>query len=209
MTAQCGVCETALEQGYLCPGHTLALAERLERMPKIYEALAAFLTPAIGAAGERVSSGHGGSRLPVDEAVLDLRYGGIVLILEGWRSDVQASRGWGEPAIEGAVERRVLAAARGLAINLEWIAASYPGAGDLAREVREIETAALSIVGVLPDRGRRIGNCPATFEDGVICGAVLWHRRGEAAVTCAWCQCRYEPRDWLMLRSLQPAEEAS
>lgn len=209
MTAECGVCETVLDQGYLCPGHTLALAERLDRMPKIYEALAAFLTPAIGAAGERVSSGHAGSRLPVDEAVLDLRYGGIVLILEGWRSDVQASRGWGEPAIEGTVERRVLAAARGLSINLEWIATSYPGAGDLAREVREIETAALSIVGVLPDRGRRIGQCVAVDTSGIVCGATLWHRPGEATLVCAWCQCRYMERDWLTLRSLQPAKEAS
>ena len=44
MTASCGLCERDLEHGYLCPGDTLALAERLDRMPKIYSALAGFLS---------------------------------------------------------------------------------------------------------------------------------------------------------------------
>jgi len=205
---QCGLCERGLEAGYLCPGDTLALAERLERLPKVYEALAGFLSPAARASAEFVSRSHAGASLPVDEAVLDLRYGGIALVLESWRSDVQAARGWGEPAIEGTVERRVLVAARGLSMNLEWIAAHYPAAGDLAREVREMEGAALSIVGALPDRGRRIGQCVAVDTSGVICGAVLRHHQGETSIVCPWCTCVYEARDFLLLKTLQP-EEAS
>lgn len=203
----CGLCERDLEAGYLCPGDALALAERLERMPKLYEALAGFLTPAVAGAAERVSRGHAGSSPPVDEAVLDLRYGGIALVLESWRSDVQRVRGWGEPAVEGSVERRVLSAARGLGMQLEWIAAAYPAAGDLAREVRELEGAALSIVGALPERGRRLGQCVAVDSSGVVCGAVIRHLPGQSKLSCDWCHCVYQSeQDLLLLLHYQPKE---
>lgn len=206
MTASCGLCESQLEHGYLCPGDTLALAERLERMPKIYAALAGFLSPASRATTEFVSSTTVEPRLPVDEAVLDLRYGGIALVLEGWRSDVQRVRGWGEPAVTGDVEERVRRAARWLGMELSWIAGAYPAAGDLAQEIRELEGAALSIVGAMPDRGKRIGNCVAVDASGVICGAVLRHHHGETRLVCPWCTCTYEARDFLMLKTLQPEE---
>lgn len=204
MSASCGLCERDLEHGYLCPGDTLALAERLERMPKIYTALAGFLSPAGRATTEFVSSTMVEPRLPVDEAVLDLRYGGIALVLEGWRSDVQRVRGWGEPAVTGGPEDRVRRAARWLGMELSWIASDYPAAGDLAREVRELEGSALSIVGAVPDRGKRIGNCVAVDASGVVCGAVLRHHSGETRLVCPWCTCVYEARDFLMLRTLQP-----
>jgi hypothetical protein len=209
VTAECGLCEQPLEDGYLCRGDTLALAERLDRMPKIYSALAGFLTPAARASAEFVSRSHAGASLPVDEAVLDLRYGGIALVLEGWRSDVQRVRGWGEPAITGDVERRVLAASRWLGMELSWIAAAYPAAGDLAEEIRELERSALSIVGALPERGRRIGNCVAVDSSGVICGAVLWHQAGEGRIVCPWCHCVYQgEQDLLLLLAYQPKEPA-
>lgn len=208
MTAACGQCCRDLEAGYLCAGCTLALAERLDRMPKVYAALAGFLTPTARSSAEFVSHGHAGSSLPVDEAVLDLRYGGIALVLEGWRSDVQRVRGLGEPAVVGDVEERVRRAARWIGMELPWIADCYPAAGDLAREVRELEGAALSIVGAVPDRGRRIGNCVAVDASGVVCGAVLYHRRGETRLVCPWCSCVYEARDFLKLKALQPEEAA-
>lgn len=208
MSAACGLCERALEHGYLCPGDTLALAERLDRMPKLYAALAGFLTPAARGSGERVSTSRTEPGLPVDEAVLDLRYGGIALVLEGWRSDVQRVRGWGEPAVTGGVERRVLAAARWLGMELSWIAASYPAAGDLAREVREMEGAALSIVGALPERGRRIGQCVSIDSSGVICGAVIRHQPGQTRLVCEWCHAVYATeQDWLLLLHHQPEQE--
>lgn len=206
MTASCGLCERELEHGYLCPGDTLALAERLDRMPHLYEALGGFLTPAARGGAERVSRGHAAPPLPVDEAVLDLRYGGIALVLESWRADVQRERGWGPPAVEGAIERRVMASARWIGMNIEWIAAAYPAAGDLAREVREMEWAVLSIVGALPERGRRIGQCVAVDTSGIVCGAVLRHRPGETSLACPWCTCVYEAQDFLTLYQLQPAE---
>lgn len=209
MTASCGLCERGLEHGYLCPGDTLALAERLDRIPKVYAALAGFLSPAARASAEFVSRSHGGASLPVDEAVLDLRYGGIALILEGWRSDVQRVRGWGEPAITGDVEERVRVAARWLGMELSWIADCYPAAGDLAREVRELEGAALSIVGAKPDRGKPIGQCVAVDASGVVCGATIRHRAGETKLVCEWCHCVYSnEQDLLLLLHYQPKESA-
>lgn len=202
----CGLCEQQLEHGHLCPGCARSTTERLDRMPKLYAALAGFLSPATRASAEFVSRSHAGASLPVDEAVLDLRYGGIALVLEGWRSDVQRVRGWGEPSTEGSVEGRVLRAARWLSMELSWIAASYPAAGDLAREIRHLEGAALSVVGAAPDRGRRIGTCVAVDASGAVCGAVLRHRQGETRLVCPWCTCVYEDRDFLMLKMLQPAE---
>ncbi|MFE6488962.1 hypothetical protein ACFVGN_39350 [Streptomyces sp. NPDC057757] len=100
----------------------------------------------------------------------------------------------------------MLAASRSLGMQLEWIAASYPAADDLASEIREMERAALSIVGALPDRGRRIGQCVAVDASGTVCGAVLRHHPGERSIVCPWCTCAYEARDFLMLKTLQPAE---
>ncbi|MEU5769821.1 hypothetical protein ABZ782_28290 [Streptomyces asoensis] len=210
MSASCGLCERDLEHGYLCPGDTLALAERLDRMPKLYAALAGFLAPAARGGAERVSTGRTDPGLPVDETVLDLRYGGIALVLEGWRSDVQRVRGWGEPAVTGDVERRVLAASRWLGMSLDWIAAAYPAAGDLAREVKELEGAALSIVGALPERGRRIGQCVSIDSSGVICGAVIRHQPGQTRLVCEWCHAVYATeQDWLLLLHHQPQQESA
>ncbi len=207
MTASCGVCERDLEHGYLCPGDTLALAERLERMPRLYEALAAFLHPG-GRRPEYGRSRPAEAPLPICEPAFNLRGpGGIVGVLEDWRSAMQADRGWGEPAIEGNVERRIFRAARGLSQNLEWIAASWPMAGAFAEEIRDVERDVASIVDP-PERSLRLGNCPAVYEDGVVCGAVLRVPAGTADVSCRWCGCQYGPDTWLELRNLQLNEAA-
>lgn len=203
----CELCGEETGGRYLCERHTVQLAKRLERLPKLYEALAGFLAPAVHGGGERISSGQAAGALPVNEAALDLRHNGMVLILEGWRADVQRARGWGEPAVSGTIEHRVMAAARWLGMTLEWIAAEYPGAGDLAREVREMEGAALSVVGAVPERGRRIGQCVAVDASGILCGATLYHRPGETP-RCSWCRTSYPPDTWLMLKHHQPKESA-
>jgi hypothetical protein len=208
VTASCGLCERQLEHGYLCPADTRALGERLDRLPVAYKALGAFLAPAGHPGTEHVSSGHAGAALPVNEAVLDLRYGGIALVVEGWLSAVQEARGWGEPAVHGSIEDRVKRAARSLHANLEWVAAEYPAAGDLASEIREVERACLSVVGAAPDRGRRIGLCVAVDASGEACGAVIRHRAGETVLICPWCRTSYGPEDWLMLKQYQPKESA-
>jgi hypothetical protein len=197
-----------LEHGYLCPGCTLGTAQRLDRMPKLYEALAGFLHPG-GRRPELGRSRPAEAPLPIAEPAFNLRGpGGIVGVLEDWRSAMQADRGWGEPAIAGTVERRLFQAARGLSQNLEWIGASWPMAGAFAEEIRSLERDVLSIVDP-PEPSLRLGNCPAVFEDGVVCGAVLRVPVGTAKVECQWCRTAYPPETWLHLAACQAGASAA
>lgn len=207
MSASCGLCERHLEHGYLCGGCTLGTARRLDRMPQLYAGLAAFLHPG-GRRPEYGRTSPAEAPLPVSEPVFNLRGpGGIVGILEDWRSAMQADRGWGEPAITGTTERRIAVAARALSINLDWIASSWPMAGAFAEEIRDLERDVASIVNP-PTPSIRLGNCPAVYEGGVVCGAVLRVPQGTAKVECRWCGCEYPPETWLQLRELQPSEAA-
>lgn len=202
MTYSCGLCERELEQDYLCPGCTRATGERLDRMPKLYGALAAFLPPP-GRRPEYGRSGGSEAPLPVAEPALNLRGpGGIVGVLEDWRSAMQADRGWGAPAVRGGSEERVRAAARGLSLNLEWIASSWPMAGAFADEVRTLERSVLSVV-CPPEKTRRLGKCITLVGDGSRCGAVLRVPSGVAEVRCPWCGVSYPPSSWLELARAQ------
>ncbi|MEU1194948.1 hypothetical protein ABZ446_01835 [Streptomyces sp. NPDC005813] len=207
---QCEMCERQLEDGYLCPGDTLALAERLDRLPVLAERLTGALTPVTRAAVERVTASGPGPSTPVNDAALELWYGGMATVLERWRSDIQMWKRWGEPATEARVGRRVFVAARWIGMNLEWVAAEYPSAGDLAREVRDLEGAALSILGeddAREPRGKLLGMCVNSDHSGVLCGAPIRHREGETVLVCEWCQCVYSTeQDWLILLHYQPKE---
>ncbi|MEU1559488.1 hypothetical protein ABZ504_03080 [Streptomyces mirabilis] len=206
---QCEACGRDLEHGYLCPGDLLALAGRLERLPALFVELGLYLAPTSRPAAERVTTSHAVPPLPLNEVVLDLRHGGIALVLESWRSDIQSVRGWGEPAITGGLDYRVMHACRWIGMQLEWIAAQYPAAGDLAREVRDLEGNALSIVGGRKDRGRPIGQCVSLDASGVMCGATLRHKEGQVSIVCDWCHCVYKgEQDLLLLLAHQPKEDA-
>ncbi|GHF74077.1 hypothetical protein [Streptomyces thermodiastaticus] len=216
MTHLCGLCEQQLEHGHLCPGCTRATTQRLERMPTLWNVLAAFLAP--GSSGSPLAgrTRPAEAPLPVRENVLTLRAaGGIAGILEDWRAAMQADRGWGPPAVPVDVGRRVTVAARALAINMDWIASDWPLAGQMAHEIRGLERDVLTIVDPEdPDErrhryGTRIGYCVAALPDGEVCGAVLRAYPGEATLTCRWCATAYQPKDYLMLRQLQPAAPAT
>lgn len=209
----CGLCEQQLEyDGYLCPGCTRATLQRLDRMPKLWAVLAAFLAP-----GSSTSPHYGRTRpaeapLPVREHVLNLRAaGGIAGVLEDWRAAMQADRGWGPPATPAAVDRRVTAAARGLAMNMDWIASEWPEAGPFAQEIRALEQDVLTIVDpedpeeLRHRRGTRIGHCVAALPDTTVCGAILRAYPGEALLTCRWCGAEYGPEQYLLLKALQPS----
>ncbi|PKT71848.1 hypothetical protein CW362_16435 [Streptomyces populi] len=204
MTASCGLCERQLEHGYLCPGCTLGTAQRLDRAPRLYEALAAFLHPA-GRRPEFGRSARSEAPLPIAEPAFNLRGpGGIVGVLEDWRSAMQADRGWGQPVIDGTTERRVAVAARALSINIEWIASSWPMAGAFAEEIRDLERDVASIVNPRDpkDRPRRLGYCP-TLLDEVLCGAVVALLPGRTSVSCSWCGAEWPPEKWLALAQAQ------
>ncbi|WJD99746.1 hypothetical protein [Streptomyces antimycoticus] len=201
----CLLCECELHcdaQAYLCPGCTRATGERLDRMPKLYAALAAFLQPS----GRRPELGRTQgveAPLPVAEPVLNLRGpGGIVGVLEDWRSALHADLGWSEPRPRGSIEERIGAAAFGLHTNVLWIGSSWPMAGAFAEEIRGLARSVLSVVNP-PERTIRLGNCTATLEDDAACGAVLRVPPGVAEVRCRWCGAVYPPSSWLELARAQ------
>ena len=204
MTAACGLCDRDLEDGYLCSGCTLGTAQRLDRMPRLYAALAAFLQPG-GRRPELGRSRPAEAPLPICEPAFNLRGpGGLVGVLEDWRSAMQADRGWGEPVTAGSTERRIAVAARALSINLEWIAAEWPMAGAFAEEIRDLERDVASIVNPRDpkDRPRRLGYCP-TLLDEVLCGAVVALHPGRTSVSCSWCGAEWPPEKWIDLASAQ------
>lgn len=94
-------------------------------------------------------------------------------------------------------------------MELDWIAAWYPAAAELAAEVRTLESSALTIVGAPPARAQRLGYCIAVTDDaGTVCGAVLRRYPGEP-VRCRWCRTEYRTEaDLLLLRHYQPEEVA-
>jgi hypothetical protein len=200
---QCGLCEEQLEGGYLCVGCTKSTRVRLEALPTLYGGLAALLPPAGGASGIR--SGKGGPPpLPLNENILDMRSGGgMVATLESWVDAIRHDRGRPEVLHTGSPTGRITRAVGELLGHMPWVAVSWPEAGLFAGEIRELAREASSIIRPpVPARGRRIGNCPAQFEDGVICGAVLRLEPGERVVTCRWCQTSYPPATWMDLKVL-------
>jgi hypothetical protein len=205
----CGLCGTNEAAGYLCPGCTLATGVRLDGMPRLYEALAGFLHPG----GRRPEFGRtrpAEAPLPIVEPAFNLRGpGGIVGVLEDWRSAMQAERGWGEPLTGGTIARRIVVASRALSINLEWIAASWDMAGQLAVEVRQLERSVAAIVDPQdPDeRPLELGACPVVLDEDTVCGAVLLRRPSQAAVQCTWCGSSWPPSRWLDLAKAQQAVE--
>ena len=211
----CGLCEQQLEDGHLCPGCARATTLRLERVPKLWAALQGFLAPSSSSIPLYGRTRPAEAPMPVREHVLNLRAaGGIAGVLEDWRAAMQADRGWGAPAIPAGIGRRVTVAARGLAVNMDWIAADWPQAGEFALEVRALEADVLTIVDpedpeeLRHRRGTRIGYCVAGLPDGAVCGAVLRAYPGDALLTCRWCGAEYGPEQYLMLKALQPMDIA-
>lgn len=205
----CDLCKSGEADGYLCPGCTLLTARRLDRMPKLYEALGAFLHPG----GRRPEMGRSRpveAPLGLCEPVVNLRGpGGMVGVLEDWRSAMQSDRGWGQPALGGSTAHRVTAAARGLSLNLSWMAGQWYAVGDMAGDVGALEREVRAIVDP-PDpaqRGRHIGQCIATDARGTVCGADLRQYPGHTSMRCGWCLCEYPPTTWMALRHFQPEAE--
>uniref|UniRef100_A0AAU2A2W9 Uncharacterized protein n=1 Tax=Streptomyces sp. NBC_00093 TaxID=2975649 RepID=A0AAU2A2W9_9ACTN len=205
---RCGLCERELEHGYLCPRDTLVLAGRLDQLPVLADELVECLVPRRGGWGEIVATrGAAGPRSPINEDVLDLMQSNRVgEIVHSWRVDVQRER-WphhAPPPPDGLATD-----SRWLGMELDWIAAEYPAAGDLAREVRALEAELRSLVGDPVPRRQRLGLCVAVTDDkGTVCGAMLSRLPG-GPVRCRSCRTEYRSeQDFLLLRHYQPKESA-
>ncbi|WP_306186940.1 hypothetical protein [Streptomyces sp. MK5] len=203
----CEVCGDEAGGRYLCERHTTALAKRLAELPILYAEVGECLVPRRSGPVEFVSSGAAaGPRSPIDEDVLDtVNWARAAEVMRLWRVDVQRER-WPQHA-PPPPPADLAADCRWLAMELEWIVQHYPGAGDLAREVRELELSARSIVGDPAPRPQRFGTCVARAADGAICGAVISRLPGQSRVKCRWCGYVYEAeRDWLLFQHFQPKE---
>jgi hypothetical protein len=193
--------------GYLCNRHREQLAARLQELPILYTEVGQCLVPRRGGWGEIVATrGAAGPRSPIDEDVLDtVTWGRAGEVMQLWRVDVQRER-W--PQYSPPPPAGLDANCRWLGMELDWISANYPAAGDLAREVGDLERQARSVVGDPAPRPQRLGLCVAvTDTQGTVCGAVLTRLPG-GPVRCRWCGTAYGPDDWLTLKHYQPAESA-
>lgn len=203
----CELCGHDVGARYLCERHTLALAGQLEQLPALDGELVDCLVPRRSGFGELVTASTAGPRSPINEDVLDLMQSNRVgEVVHSWRVDVQRER-WPQhtpPPPDG-----LAADCRWLAMEVEWIAAEYPAAGDLAREVRGLEGELRSLVGDPVPRRQRLGLCVAVTDNaGTVCGAVLSRLPGEQ-VRCRWCGCSYASEtDLLSLLYHQPKESA-
>lgn len=205
---QCELCGEDSGGRYLCERHTVGVAKSLADLPTLYAEVAECLVPRRSGWGEIVATrGAAGPRSPIDEDVLDtVNWGRAAEVIRLWRCDVQRVR-W--PQHAAPPPAGLAADCRWLAMELDWIAAHYPGAGDLAREVRELEAQARTIVGDPAPRPQRLGTCVAVDVEGVVCGAIVSRLPGQTRVTCRWCGYSYETaQDWLRLQHFQPAESA-
>lgn len=199
----CELCGNATS-GYLCHRHREQLVAGLRELPTLYAEVGECLVPRRSSWGEIIATkSAAGPRSPIDEDVLDtVNWGRAAEAMRLRRADVRKAR-WphrGAPPPGSLAED-----CRWLTQQLDWITAAYPAAGDLAREVGELERQARTIVGDPAPRVQRLGLCVAVTDDqGTVCGAVISRLPGEP-VRCSWCSTEYRTEtDLLLLRHYQP-----
>ncbi|WP_030682093.1 hypothetical protein [Streptomyces cellulosae] len=205
----CGLCGNEAGGRQLCHRDTVKLAERLTDLPTLHDELVQCLVPRRYGWGEIVSTkGAAGPQSPLDEDVLDeMSSGGMAAVVHSWRVDVQRVR-W--PHHSAPPPDGLAADCRWLAMELDWIAEHYPAAGDLAREVRALESRARDVVGDPVPRRKTVGQCIAVTDDqGTVCGADITHLAGESRLECRSCRTVYAgEQDLLLLLHYQPAGSA-
>lgn len=196
-------------RGRLCTYHRERLGEGLRELPALYDEVGACLVPRRSSWGEIIPTrGAAGPRSPINEDVLDtVNWGRAAEVLRMWREDVRRVR-WphrGDPPPGGLAED-----CRWLVLQLDWITSAYPAAGDLAREVWDLEQQARAVVGDPLPRRKPIGQCiSVTDEAGTVCGATITHLAGESRLVCQACHTVYEGQsDLLLLLHYQPEPAA-
>lgn len=201
----CELCGRDASGRYLCEPDTTRLAERLAELPTLYAEVAECLVPRRAGWGDIIAThGAAGPRSPLNEDVLDVvSVARTAEVVHQLRVAVQRER-WprhGAPPPGGLV-----ADCRWLAMELDWIAAHYAGASDLAREVRTLEAQARGVVGDPIPQRKVVGQCIAVTDgQGTVCGADITHRAGESRLVCRTCHCVYEgQQDLLLLLHYQP-----
>lgn len=201
----CGLCGREAGDRYLCRSDAEKLAERLADLPTLHDELVQCLVPRRLGWGEIVSTKNAaGPRSPLNEDVLDeMNTGHMAAVVHARRVSVQRVR-W--PQHSAPPASGLAADARWIAMELDWITAHYPEAGELAREVRTLEAQARQVVGDPVPQRKIVGQCIALVDDqGTVCGADITHKAGESQLRCRTCHCVYEgQQDLLLLLHYQP-----
>lgn len=200
----CGLCGNAA-RGHLCTRHQEDLARGLAELPALYDEVGACLVPRRSSWGDIIPTrGSAGPRSPINEDILDtVNWGRAAEVMRSWREDVRRVR-WphrGAPPPGGLAED-----CHWLTRQLDWIAAAYPAAGDLAREVWTLEQQARQVVGDPLPRRKPIGQCINVVDEaGTVCGAMITHLAGESRLVCGTCHTVYAGQeDLLLLLHYQP-----
>ncbi|MFF1297959.1 MULTISPECIES: hypothetical protein [unclassified Streptomyces] len=201
----CGLCGAETGSAYLCRWDAAKLAKRLAELPTLYVEVTECLVPRRTGWGDIIAThGAAGPSSPLSEDVLDqISSGHMAAVVHSWRVDVQRVR-W--PQHAAPPPGGLVADCRWLAMELDWITATYPAAGDLAREVRGLEAQARAVVGDPVPQRKVIGQCVAVTDDeGTVCGADITHAAGESRLKCRACHRVYEgQQDLLLLLHYQP-----
>jgi hypothetical protein len=208
----CELCERPAGDAYLCAACVDDLADRLRRLPALYTALGGMLAPERGEG----AGGRGGTRaeapLPIRPDVTDAR--AAFAVVPQWARALADDRC--QPALTSPrkavaapddLAARVTAACRALAAARQWIASSWPAAGDCAQAIRDLYDGARSVLGV-EDLPVRMGRCPAVVH-GAPCGAELLLPPGAQVLRCPWCGATYPPGVWAALKVAQRAVSPS
>ncbi|MEL3944844.1 hypothetical protein [Streptomyces sp. LNU-CPARS28] len=191
--------------GFLCDPCIRTTSRRLRQMPALWAALAAWLAPGRGAPFISGRTPRAEAPLPLREEVLDLRAdGGIVGVLEDWRTAVHEARSMAPPTLAVGIGPRITIAATALDGHLGWIARWYAGP-DLATDVQQLVGRAYGVIqpGHDADEPQYLGRCVAADPAGTVCGRPLY-AHPDQVVQCEWCLCVYTPETWLALRHYQP-----
>ncbi|MGW1796925.1 hypothetical protein ACWCQN_13160 [Streptomyces sp. NPDC001984] len=195
----CGLCGDETDARYLCERHTAALAKRLADLPTLYAEVAQCLVPRRAGWGDIVSTkSAAGPRSPINEDILDtVNTARAAEVVHLWRVDVQRER-W--PQHTAPPPDGLGADCRWLGMELDWIVGHYAAAGDLAKEISELEAQARTVVGDPEPRRKPVGQCIALVDDhGTVCGATITHRAGESKLVCRSCHCVYAGEQDLLL----------
>lgn len=200
MCLDCG--REMAEDRQLCQPCTSRLDLRLSELPGLYRALESHLAPGSSGSSPIRRTRAVDAPLPVVLDVLDLRGpGGLLGVLESWIAALWV----GElPTPTGRIEPRVNSAVATLRRMLPYISTSFPGAGDFAREIRELHGAVWSLVSPVDpaDLPRRLGYCTTEVGDG-LCGAVVLLPPYSTTAVCPWCATAWSINSWLQLSAGQ------
>jgi len=178
---------------------------RLDRLPGLYVLLGAALEPG-SAAGDRVS-GSREAPIPVRLEPLNLRSrGGMASVLGSWERDWRETRGLSVPPSRTPDARSLAGIVMFLRVQLEWAIAEHPAVDEFAGEVHSITRSCYAALG-LTSTAMRIGDCPAIYDDGGVCGKALYADPFAKTIRCARCRASWPDHAWLMLGKAMHGEE--